>query len=143
MGIVAVNKPHILLVEDNVIALHLIETMVTQAGLNFSSAIDGESALALATSQQFDLIITDIGLPGISGYELSSAIRQLEKNTLKKQTPIIGLTAYSLREVEKECLQSGINTVLSKPINLKTIQALTKQFILLGPAQNSDTVTPL
>lgn len=123
------NNLHVLLVEDNVIALHLIETMVTQAGLKFTSAIDGESALMLATSKPFDLIITDLGLPGISGYELSSAIRQWEKNKGKQPTPIIGLTAYALREIKKEYLHYGINSMLSKPINLKTIQALIAQFI--------------
>ncbi len=123
------DRPHVLLVEDNLIALHLVETMVTQAGLKFTSAIDGERALVLAKSNTFDLIITDIGLPGISGYELTAAIRQWEKDTHRKPIPIIGLTAYALYETKKECLQSGINSMLSKPINLKTIQELIKQFI--------------
>lgn len=122
--------PYILLVEDNVIALHLIETMVTQAGLRFASAINGEQALLLATSHPFDLIITDIGLPGMTGYELTRAVRQWEKDTHKEPIPIIGLTAYSLRDTQEESLQSGINTMLSKPINLKTIQELINQFIL-------------
>ena len=128
----ATEAPHVLLVEDNVIALHLIESMVKQAGLKFTSAIDGERALVLAKLQLFDLIITDIGLPGISGYELTYAIRQWEKESLKKPIPIIGLTAYSLRETSKESQQSGINRMLSKPINLKTIQDLINQFLTKG-----------
>lgn len=129
MSPIGIDRPNVLLVEDNVVALRLIETMVTQAGLKFTSAIDGEHALELAKKNVFDLIITDIGLPGISGYDLSSAIRQWEKNTYKKSIPIIGLTAYALCEIKDQCLQSGINMMISKPIDLKTIQQLAKQYI--------------
>ena len=121
--------PLVLLVEDNVVALHLIEAMTKQAGLNTLSAIDGEQALELATSKEFDLIITDIGLPGISGYELTHAIRQWEKAHHKTQVPIIGLTAHLLRDSKEESFQVGMNNILCKPINLKSIQELTQQFI--------------
>ena len=127
---VAADKAHVLLVEDNSVALHIIETLAAQAGLKFTSAIDGESALMLARSYTFDLIITDLGLPGISGYELTSIIRQLEKDLHQQPVPIVGLTAHALHEVKKECLQSGMNNILCKPINLKTIEALIHQFIL-------------
>ena len=129
MSPIGTDRPHVLLVEDNVVALRLIETIVTQAGLKFTSALDGERALELAKTNVFDLIITDIGLPGISGYDLTYAIRQWEKSSHKKSTPIIGLTAYALCEIKDECLQSGINTMISKPIDLKTIQQLVKQYI--------------
>ena len=123
------DSPHILLVEDNVIALHLIETIVTQAGLRFTSATDGAQALTLAKSVYFDLIITDIGLPGLSGFELAEAVREWEKITLKNPIPIVGLTAYTLHEIEEQCLQAGINKMLSNPVSLKTIHELTNQFI--------------
>ena len=118
-----------LLVEDNAIALHLIETIATLAGLRFTSAQDGESALALAKSQAFDLIITDIGLPGISGYELTHAIRQWEIACMQKPVPIIGLTALALCDAKQESLDSGMNALLCKPINLKTLQTLLNQYL--------------
>ncbi len=130
---------HVLLVEDNVVALHLIETIVSQAGLKFTSTINGEQALTLAKSRPFDLIITDIGLPGISGYELTYAIRQWERDRNKKPIPIIGLTAHALCETQKEYMQSGFNTMLSKPINLNTIQGLIKQYI--APTDDTDFTT--
>lgn len=123
------DAPLILLVEDNIVALHLIESLTTQAGLRFISAIDGERALELATTVKFDLIITDVGLPGISGYELSYAIRQWEKDTHRYPMPIIGLTAHSKNEAKKECLQAGMNRMLSKPIDLKTIEELVETFL--------------
>lgn len=122
------NTLHVLLVEDNKVALHFIQAIVQQAGLAFTSAIDGESALQLAESYAFDLVITDIGLPGISGYELAHAIRSSEKNQGKIPIPIIGLTALGLNEAKDKCLDSGMNTVLIKPIQLTTIHAIVEKY---------------
>lgn len=124
-----VDIPHILLVEDNAIALHFIKTILKQAGLKFSSAMDGEHALVLAKTKHFDLIITDIELPGLGGYELASALRQWEKDTNKVQVPIIGLTARSLKEEKLDASKAGINRMLSKPISLKLIHELMEQYL--------------
>jgi len=123
----------ILLVEDNVVALHLIEVMAAQAGLKYISAVDGEQAFKLVTLHHFDLIITDVGLPGISGYELTRAIRTWEKKLHKKPMPIIGLTAHTLHEAEYKCLQAGMNSVICKPINLSTIQQIVQQYVSITP----------
>jgi CheY-like chemotaxis protein len=123
------NPPLILLVEDNIIALRLVETIVAQAGCRHISATDGEQALELAKTLAFGLIITDIGLPGISGTELTSHIRAWEKSANKGHIPIIGLTAHTLHESESKCLQAGMDKVLSKPIYLDEMQELVFQFI--------------
>lgn len=122
------ESPLILLVEDNIIALRLVETIVTQAGYRYISAPEGEQALELVKSNTFDLIITDIGLPGISGAELTHLIRELEKSTNKNAVPIVGLTAHRLAESENECLQAGMNKVISKPIYLNDMQDLVKEY---------------
>lgn len=123
------SPPHVLLVEDNVIALHFIETIAQQAGLQFSSVMDGESALKLAKSKDFDLIITDIGLPGMSGHELTTAIRQWEDEQGKPNVPIIGLTAYPLNQVKKDAKPRGMVDILQKPINLRIVKHLVEQWI--------------
>ncbi len=119
--------PHVLLVEDNIVALHFIETIANQAGLRFTSSMDGKHALELAKSLSFDIIITDIELPSMTGYELTLAIRQWEKDNLKNPVPIIGLTAR--QDAKNECLQSGMHDMLSKPIDLKTLEKLIKQYV--------------
>jgi two-component system, OmpR family, aerobic respiration control sensor histidine kinase ArcB len=122
------NSLFLLLVEDNAIALHMLETISTQVGCRFITAVNGEQAVNLATSVPFDLIVTDIGLPGISGYELTKQIRAWENVNQKLPVPIIGLTAHAQAEAKNECLQSGMNDVLVKPINLQAMQALVKRF---------------
>ncbi len=138
------SSPLILLVEDNIIALRLVETIVAQAGCRHISATDGEQALELAKTVAFGLIITDIGLPGLSGTELTSHIREWEKSVNKRPIPIIGLTAHTLHESESKCLQAGMDKVLSKPIYLDEMQELVYQFIkknAVNPVTDEDSLT--
>lgn len=124
------HKPHILLVEDNLIALRIAETIIQQAGCRYTSVMDGERALTLAKSIHFDLILTDIGLPGMSGNELTKLIREWEKVVHAPLVPIIGLTAHGLIITKNEALQAGMNKILAKPLQLATMQTILAQFIL-------------
>lgn len=122
--------PLILLVEDNIIALRLIETIVLQTGCHFLSATDGEQAFELVKANSIDLVITDIGLPGISGIELTYFIREWEKSIKRENpVPIVGLTAHALSNAENKSMQAGMNKVLSKPIYLNKMLELITQFI--------------
>lgn len=122
------NMPHFLLVEDNAIALKVLESMITHAGCRFTSAMDAETALELLKSSSFDLVVTDIGLPGMSGIELAHQIRAFEKNTRINSIPIIGLTGHA-QSIKPECIMAGMNDVLSKPLQASTLQLLLKPFI--------------
>lgn len=140
--VVAVNQkeatvPLILLVEDNMNALRLIETVVEKAGYQYYSAVDGEHALELIKTNDFDLIITDVDLPGMSGKTLTPCIREWEKEMHKKPLPIVGLTAQEVNEVQDSCLQSGMNQVLRKPVHLKALQNAVNQLVLSGGQQDS------
>lgn len=124
-----VQGAHVLLVEDNVIALRIAETLVKQAGCSCVSVVDGEKALKRVRAGSFDMIITDIGLPGMSGNELTRKIRQDEQKFKKRKIPIIGLTAHLLGDTETESLAAGMNRVLVKPVYLETIQQLVNDFL--------------
>lgn len=121
------SVPHILLVEDNVIALHMVELIANQAGCIYSSAINGEDALTMIKSTRFDLVITDIGLPGVSGYELTESVREWEVAQGRPAVPIVGLTAHA--HAKNACLQSGMNNVFCKPLNLEMMQSILAQYI--------------
>ena len=121
--------PHLLLVEDNRIALRMAEKIASNAGCYYTSAVDGEHALELAQTMDFDLIVTDIGLPGISGYELTHHIRKWETSLNKKPVPIVGLTAHTQAEAKDTCLQSGMNEIYTKPVNLKTMKEIIYHYM--------------
>jgi two-component system, OmpR family, aerobic respiration control sensor histidine kinase ArcB len=124
------NIAHILLVEDNAIALKVLESFVSRAGYNFTSARNGESALKIIKTKKFDLLITDIGLPGISGLKLTKNIREWEKETKNPPIPIVGLTGHAKETAKPECISFGMNDVFIKPINLITVKEIVKQFVI-------------
>lgn len=139
------NKtPHVLLVEDNLIVSRITETFIKKTGCTFTTVTEGELALDLIKSVDFDLIITDLGLPGISGLEMTESIRKREQSLNKKPTPIVGLTAQPLAEIERECLLIGMDRLIIKPIYFDTMQELVIQFILqdgIDQMQNKEKST--
>ncbi|WP_237762321.1 ATP-binding protein [Legionella shakespearei] len=112
---------HLLLVEDNPMALKTLEFLLAQKQYTFVSATTGEEAWALLNNQHFDLMITDIGLPGISGTELSQRVRKQEQSLHKPHLSIIGLTGHAREAALEECLHSGMDEVLSKPAQIEQL----------------------
>lgn len=119
---------NLLLVEANIIALRFLESLAIQTNCRFASATDAEHALKLVKSMDFDLILTDVELPKISGHELTHQIRAWEKMSHRSSVPIIGLTAHNLDE-SSDCSKSEMNKIISKPVQLATIQELIQQFV--------------
>lgn len=114
---VAEDAPLILLIEDNNIARLMLESLVSQAGYRFKSVIDAESALELTNNIDFDLIITDLGLPGISGIEFTNKMRANEDQRDCINVPIIGLTAHADPKIKEGCINSGMNEAYTKPMS--------------------------
>jgi signal transduction histidine kinase/DNA-binding NarL/FixJ family response regulator/HPt (histidine-containing phosphotransfer) domain-containing protein len=123
------QSPHLLLIEDNYMALKVLESLVTRSGCTYQSVATGEDALDLVQSSSFDLIITDIGLPGISGHEFASKVRQWEHIHSKESHPIIGLTGHAKELTYNECIASGMSDVFTKPGDIQMIEQLLKQYI--------------
>ncbi|MCX7115281.1 MAG: ATP-binding protein [Gammaproteobacteria bacterium] len=109
-------KRRVLLVEDNFIALQVLKKMVEGFSVDVIDAMDAESALELVKAQPFDLVLTDVGLPGLSGDELAKSIRTWEKENHKRPMRIIGLTGHAEAEVAQRCLDAGMNQVEVKPM---------------------------
>lgn len=125
----AQESPMLLLIEDNPIALQMIKIAATQAGCRYMATEDAESAFALVQSTAFDIIITDIGLPGMSGDELTRSIREWEQLNDKPSIPIIGLTAHVSKAEAEYCRQSGMNQVLIKPVTVNMLQRIVDEFM--------------
>lgn len=121
-------SPFVLLIESNIVALRFLEGLCAQTGCRFLSAADGEQALQLIKEKAFDLIITDVELPGISADELTRSIREWEQAFDKKAIPIVGLTTHTLDESEGP-LPSGMNKIISKPVDLVVMQKLLREFV--------------
>jgi CheY-like chemotaxis protein len=116
----------ILLVEDNVVNRRLVTIILTKAGHDVVTAHDGRAAIEAYTRAPHDIILMDLQMPVMGGYEATVEIRRLE--TGQRRIPIIALTANAMAETHDECLRSGMDGYVTKPINreelLKTIESL-------------------
>ncbi|MFC3149605.1 response regulator [Litoribrevibacter euphylliae] len=106
----------ILLVEDNAVNLKVAKTMLSKWGHEVTVAIDGEMALSLLQDNRYDLVLMDVQMPKMNGYEVTQAFRQFEREQDLPETPIIAITANALKYDQERCISSGMNDFIAKPV---------------------------
>lgn len=107
----------ILLVEDDTSNRRLISRLLEVSGYVVHAIASGEEALALLDHGYFDVLVTDLSMPGMDGVELVETLRAREQSTLRAPTPAVVITAYPLSEYQGRCREAGVDVFLSKPIN--------------------------
>jgi signal transduction histidine kinase/DNA-binding response OmpR family regulator len=107
----------ILLVEDNSVNQKVAVKILTKTGFTVDVADNGRQALDILTRQRFDLILMDIKMPEMDGLETTRRIRHPQSRVLDKNIPIIAVTANAMRTDRQQCLDSGMNDYLTKPID--------------------------
>ena len=117
----------VLLVEDNTVNQKVALKMLKDFGLHCDLAEDGLEAVHLARQNQYDLILMDLQMPNMDGYEATKVLR--EEEGLNKLTPIIALTANALYDVKNQCLQAGMNDFLAKPYKKALLQQLLARWL--------------
>lgn len=118
----------VLLVEDNPINRKLVERLLKLKGWQVLGAVNGKEAIEIYRENNVDIILMDIQMPVMDGYEAASEIRKLEVNT-GKHVPIIALTAHALESYLKKSYSSGMDAYLTKPINPGEMYQTIHQFI--------------
>lgn len=105
----------ILVVEDNAVNQKLAVELLRKCGHRTSVASDGGEALKLYQQSKFDLVLMDVHMPNMDGFEATAVIRQAEKGT-ERHVPIIAITACAMKGDQEKCLSAGMDAYLSKPI---------------------------
>jgi len=111
----------ILLVEDNPDNQRITILYLEKAGYSIHVAENGREAVSKAEHFQYDLILMDIEMPVMDGFEATRMIRQKEKKTEGEHTPIIALTAHAIQGYREQCLEQGMDDYITKPIKKKTL----------------------
>jgi signal transduction histidine kinase/CheY-like chemotaxis protein len=121
----------ILITEDNAINMRLAEALIRALLPNAQivKAINGNEAIAQCTTHHPDLILMDIQMPEKDGYSATKEIRALEKENQKK-TPIIALTAGTVKGEKDRCLAAGMNDYISKPFKEENLSCMLKRYLL-------------
>ncbi|MEW7982902.1 MAG: response regulator [gamma proteobacterium symbiont of Phacoides pectinatus] len=120
------GRIHILLAEDNVANRGMISEFLRHQGLSVSIALDGPDVIRQATGGNPDIILMDIQLKELNGFEVT---RELRRHPGLAQTPIIALTALAMPGDRERCLEAGMDDYLSKPMGLKELYRRILDFI--------------
>ncbi|MFZ1039767.1 MAG: response regulator [Anaerolineales bacterium] len=119
---------NVLYVEDNPDNMLLVKRVLIAGGYNVLEAENGMAGLSVAENQDVDLILLDINLPDIDGYEVARRLRSNKKQALA-YVPIIAITANALRGDAEKALAAGCDVYMSKPINVHELRARVEAFV--------------
>jgi len=122
----SIREPLILLAEDNEFTAETMQDYLLFHGYRVNLARNGLEVIEFALNTQPDLIIMDIQMPGMNGFEATQRLR-LEATTA--QTPIIALTALAMSGDRERCLDAGANAYFSKPISLRQLMETIQTFL--------------
>ena len=116
---------HILVVEDQEDNRQILRDLLSNAGYEMTEAVDGQEALAEVAKQRPDLILMDIQLPVMDGYETT---RRIRIDPGLKSLPIIAVTSYALAGDESKALAAGCDAYVTKPIDTRSLPSVVARF---------------
>ncbi|QSP96564.1 response regulator [Marinobacter salinisoli] len=121
---------HALVVEDNPVNQKVASAMLSRLGFDTDSASNGSEALEKIKGNHagYDVILMDCHMPVMDGYEATRQIREWEKDVGQHGTPIVALTADVLPETQENCLKSGMNDYLAKPVKRERLEEVLGQW---------------
>ncbi len=119
---------NILYIEDNPDNMLLVKRVLQSRGYHVLEAKNGLEGLQVAKDQEVDLILLDINLPDIDGYEVARRLRASE-NLKLIYTPIIAVTANALKGDAEKALEAGCDVYMSKPINIHELWARVEAYV--------------
>lgn len=122
----SVTHRRILVVEDEEDNRRILRDLLTSRGYDLVEAEDGEKALAMAEDRHPDLILMDVQIPLLDGYEVT---RRLKANPALRDIPIIVVTSYALSGDESRARAAGCNAYVSKPYSARLLLAKIQEFI--------------
>jgi len=121
-----INDDHfkILVVEDNSVNMYLTKAILGNASPNvvIVEASNGYQAVDMFNKEKPDIVLMDVQMPEMNGYEATALIRKIEQHNQLKRTPIIALTAGAVQGEKEKCLEAGMDDFITKPIVNKVIE---------------------
>lgn len=122
----SMQKPLVLVVDDAPDVTEMMAIMMRFAGYEVTTAFSAPSAFEAARQNHFDVAISDIGMPGMNGYQLAEALRALPGY---EGVPLIAVTGFSMYDNRDRALRSGFSDFLTKPINATDLLNTVKRLL--------------
>lgn len=128
------SSKKVLIIEDNAQNLYLLSFILEKNGFSVIGASNGRDGIDMACREMPDLILLDIQLPVMNGYEVARRLRQVE---MVREIPIVAVTSYAMVGDREKALDSGCTGYVEKPINPETFMDEIKTYFQPGRAGNS------
>jgi len=128
------DKPHILLIDDEAIALSNLSHVLEREGYAVTACRDGESGLAAMQSTRFDLVLTDLRMPGIDGMDV---LRHIREST--PDVPVIMITGHATLDSAVEAMKAGAHHYIAKPFRLDEAREVVRSALELGRIKRENT----
>jgi CheY-like chemotaxis protein len=122
------SRLNILLVEDDYVSQLIIKQECKSKGWDITAALNGKDALDMLEKENFDLILMDIQMPEMSGFEITKIIRENEKVS-GNHIPIIATTAYAMSGDREKCFDAGMDDYISKPIDFVKLEEVIARYV--------------
>lgn len=119
-------NPRILVIEDTEDNRRILRDLLSSVGFDLIEAVDGESGVAIAAAEKPDLILMDMQLPVIDGYE---ATRRIKADPALKATPVIAVTSYALAGDEEKARAAGCDAYVAKPFSPRQLLAKVRELL--------------
>jgi CheY-like chemotaxis protein len=137
----AQGKIRLLLAEDNVINQKVALAVLGKIGYRADVAVNGQEVLAALEKTPYDLILMDVQMPGMDGFEATAAIRQKERG-IGRHIPIIAMTAHAMKGDRELCLEKGMDDYVSKPIQIKDLSAAIDRQLGKAASSRAESQSP-
>ncbi len=122
------KNPRILLVEDNIINQQVATAMLTKLAYTVDISVNGLEAIEALKKKPYALVIMDLQMPHMGGFEATKNIRKPETGVLNPNIPVIALTANATKEDRENCLKAGMNDFITKPVMMQVLQELLQKW---------------
>jgi CheY-like chemotaxis protein len=130
------RKLHILVADDNVVNLRLAGSLLAKQGHSAVTVASGRQALAALEQQSFDLVLMDVQMPDMDGFETTKAIRAQER-TSKKHLPVVAMTAHAMNGDRERCLAAGMDSYVTKPVDAAKLFTAIAEVLPRDSASNA------
>jgi signal transduction histidine kinase/CheY-like chemotaxis protein len=127
----------VLVVDDNSVNRKILARQLELAGTSADMAAGGEEALAMWRSRPYDLMLADLQMPDMDGFELARRIRQGEASTGGARLPILAVTASALESEEERSRASGMDGFITKPVGIEQLKATLEVWLKGAPRQSA------
>jgi CheY-like chemotaxis protein len=131
--------PRVLVVEDNALNLELVSVLLDVEGCEVLAADTAAEGIRMAVAEQPDLIIMDVRLPDMGGYD---AVRNLKADPRTARIPVMAFTAHAMRGEDARASAAGCDAYLTKPVDTKRFHEVVRRLLHSGPAKQAEPAPP-